>query len=298
MANKPSKRFDHGNNSNPSIPVELDAWLGTFADHHERVADAYLAPHDKLANANLSNAIYAYVLTGPGMTHDDFQNLLVDYGLHRNLSVVDASDLDIKVQRALMYLEGKVDKIYAIEFNLLDPDTNVDDRQRLYTIIPNKYLAGAGYITPQDQPPISTGAYAQSTSPTADNKAFTGSLVEDDPVTAGWVNAQPPLSMIVPDESAISGGAECDQSCASLEIPVLSPTAPHPANIPAQTMAPTHVLAESNNAAFSEFPASFKTTAYSSVVVNATPKPVMQEGGGLVSPPSTSSGFRLHYWDL
>lgn len=153
---------------------------------------------------------------------------------------------------------------------------------------------------------MSAGAYAQSTSPMADDKTFTGSLVEDDPVTAGWVNAQPPLSTAIPDEGTISVGAESDQSRASLEIPVPSPTAPHPVNIPAQAMAPTHVLAESNNSAFSEFPASFKTTAYSSVVVNATPKPVvkpamepvMKEGGGLVSSPSMPSVFGLRYWSL
>lgn len=95
---------------------------------------------------------------------------------------------------------------------------------------------------------------------------------------------------------------EFDQSHAPPEIPVLSPTAPHPANIPAQTMAPTHVLTESNNSAFSESPASFNTTAYGSVVVDATlkpvTKPVMKEGGGLVSSPSMLSVFGLRYWSL
>lgn len=313
MANKLYQaRFGHGKISPTPSPVENGACLGPLADHHERLADGYLAPctdEDVAADyilddirknnkANFVNAIHAYVLTRPGIKYADLQNFLLSHGVNCTQPVVDASEVDINVQQTLTDLQGNIDKIYPIHFDFLPSTTDVGTRQQLHAIVPSKHLVAAGHVISCGQFPTCTRADSQSTVSTDDCDAFTGWLVESELVTASFsnTNGQPPLPVAAPNENTTSVRARADQGCASSEIQVPTPTAPSPVTLSGQPLAPTQSLALSNNAAFFTIPASFNVNAYSSAGANTHSEPVVKEGGGLVSSPCTDAGFRPWQW--
>lgn len=252
--------------------------MGTFANHHERIADGYLAPStargvasdrvlDKIQNNNKTNsayAIHAYVLARPGMTHADLEHFLTDPGANCTLSVVDANEVDINVQQTLMGLEGNMDEIYALQFNLLDLTTDGKARRRLHAVVPSKHLVAAGYIISHDELPTGTRT-----------------------------NAQPLLSAVAPGESVTLFGTGFGKSSASSGFQVPTPTAASPVTLPARPVATTQGLASSKNTSFSALPSSFNVDAYNSPGSNAHSQSVIKDGGGLVSSSSTGAEFRL-----
>lgn len=296
MANKLSKaRFEYGKIPPTARPVEKGACLDPFADHHERLADGYLAPCTdgdyilddirKNNKTNFVNAIHAYVLTRPGITYADLQKFLLNHGVNCTQPVLDASEVDINVQQTLTDLQGNVDKIYPIHFGFLPSTTDVGTRRRLHAVVPSKHLVAAGYIISRDQLPTGIGADSQSTVPTHDCDTLTDWLFEGGPIIAGSSNAndQPLLPLAAPDDNITAVDARADQSHASSEIHVPTSTAPSPVTLSAQPMEPTQSLALSNNAAFLTIQASFNANAYSSPGANTHSEPVVKQGGGLVS---------------
>ncbi|KAG6360891.1 hypothetical protein INS49_011959 [Diaporthe citri] len=291
MANKfYQARFRHGK----IPPTPSDGYLAPCSDE-DVAGDGILDDIRNNNKTNFVNAVHACVLTRPGITYADLQNFLVDHGVNCTQPVVDASEVDINVQQTLTDLQGSIEKIYPIHLDFLPSTTDVGTRRRLHAIVPSKHLVAAGHVISRNQLPAGTGTESQSTVPTDDCDAFTGWLVEGDPVTPGSPNAngQPPLAVAAPKENTISVGSGADQSCASSELHAPSPTAPSPLILPAQPAVPTQSLALRNNTAVFTMSASFNVNAYSSVSANAHSESVVKDAGGLVLPEIISSDSEL-----